>query len=179
MDVGEPVEIVMTKWPQQPHWVYPGHYLGSDEHGDWVGIPRGTRMSRPGAVFEAPVDQVCLVPGPGPEETRGWCAAFYGDGGAGHAQAPVGIYVDIATPPVWDGTTAHAVDLDLDVVRGLSGRVWVDDEDEFAAHRVSLGYPPDVVELALRSCAHVHAAVTGGIPPFDGSHLAWLEQVPR
>ena len=33
--------------------------------------------------------------------------------------------------------TVTAVDLDLDVVRGWTGRVWVDDEDEFAAHRYS------------------------------------------
>ncbi|WP_180935649.1 DUF402 domain-containing protein [Nocardioides ungokensis] len=35
----------------------------------------------------------------------------------------------------------RAVDLDLDVVRGRTGRVWIDDEDEFAEHRVRFGYP--------------------------------------
>ena len=50
--------------------------------------------------------------------------------------APFDVYVDITTVPVWlDGPTraVTAVDLDLDVVRGWTGRVWVDDEDEFAA----------------------------------------------
>lgn len=173
MDVGEPVEILMTKWCDRPHWVYPGRYLGSDVHGDWIGMPRGTRMSRPGADYVAAYDQVGLVPAPGPDAIRGWCAAFHGAGG------PVDLYVDITTPPVWDGTTVRAVDLDLDVVCGASGRVWVDDEDEFAEHRVSLGYPDDVVELALRNCDHVQAAVTAHAAPFDGAAGAWLEQVPR
>ena len=53
------------------------------------------------------------------------------------------VYVDITTPPVWDGTVLRAVDLDLDVVRGNTGRVWVDDEDEFADHRVRFGYPDE------------------------------------
>ena len=42
----------------------------------------------------------------------------------------------------------RAVDLDLDVVEGLDREVWVDDEDEFAEHRVELGYPREVVDLA-------------------------------
>ena len=48
-----------------------------------------------------------------------------------------------------------AVDLDLDVVRRTDGTVYVDDEDEFAEHRVSFGYPPEVVELAEESCRWV------------------------
>ena len=47
----------------------------------------------------------------------------------------------MATPPYWDGDVLRSVDLDLDVIQGLSGRVWVDDEDEFADHRVRWGYP--------------------------------------
>lgn len=160
----------MSKWPDLPHWVYPGRYLGGDVHGDWIGIPRGTRMSRPGATYVAPYDQVCLVPA-GPDEIRGWCAAFHDAGG------PVEVYVDIATPPAWDGSTIRTVDLDLDVVRGPSGRVWIDDEDEFAQHRVELGYPAEIVQLAVRNCGHVEAAVEARAVPFDGTHLAWLERV--
>lgn len=160
----------MSKWPDRPHWVYPGRYLGGDVHGDWIGIPRGTHLSRPGVEYVAAYDQVCLVP-VGPDEIRGWCAAFHGAGG------PVQVYVDIATPPVWDGTTIHTVDLDLDVVRGSSGRVWIDDEDEFADHRISLGYPAEVVSLAVRNCGHVEAAVQARATPFDGTHLEWLDRM--
>ena len=131
---GTPVEVAMTKWRDLPHWEYSGVFLGSDLYGDWIGIPAGTAMSRPGADYVAPVDQVSLVP-PAHAGERGWLATFHGRGGE------VEVYVDITTPPLWDRSTLRAVDLDLDVVRGTTGRVWVDDEDEFAEHRIALGLP--------------------------------------
>jgi len=158
---GSSIRLVMSKWGNRPHWEFDGVFLGSDAHGDWIGIPRGTHMSRPGAVYVAPVDQLGLVPGPGPDAERGFLAAFHADGG------PVSVYVDMTTPPVWNGATVHAVDLDLDVVRGVTGRVWVDDEDEFAEHRVALGYPDEIVTLASASCDRIEALVREGVPPFD------------
>jgi protein associated with RNAse G/E len=87
-------------------------------------------------------------------------------------------YVDITTPPYWDGTVLRAVDLDLDVVRTDDGRgTYVDDEDEFAEHRQLFGYPPEIVELAQSSCARVQQAVAGEQPPFDGAADAWLARV--
>ena len=158
----------MTKWGDRPHWEYDAVLLGSDGQGDWVGVPAGTAMARPGASYVAPVDQVCLVPLPGPDAGRGWVATFHAPGG------PVQVYVDVTTPPSWDGRVLRAVDLDLDVVRGTTGRVWVDDEDEFADHRVRFGYPAEVARLALDSCDRVHAAVAAGYPPYDGSAEPWL-----
>jgi hypothetical protein len=70
--------------------------------------------------------------------------------------------------------TVSAVDLDLDVVRGWSGRVWVEDEDEFAAHRVAHAYPGDVVRLAASSCEAVRVAVEQGRPPYDGTAGTWF-----
>ena len=43
----------MTKWGDRPHWEFDAVLLGSDEHGDWLGIPGGTHMSRPGAAYVA------------------------------------------------------------------------------------------------------------------------------
>ena len=157
----------MTKWGDRPHWQYGGVLLGSDAHGDWVGLPAGTAMARPGATYVAPVDQVCLVPPPGPEEDRGWLATFHAVGG------PVRVYVDMTTPPAWDGPVLRAVDLDLDVVQGPTGRVWIDDEDEFADHRVRLGYPDEVTRLAMDSCDRVQAALTAGRAPYDDRAQAW------
>lgn len=168
---GSDVHVVMSKWGDRPHWEFAATYLGSDRHGDWLGIVRGTPMSRPGASYVAPTHQVGLVPAPGPDQDRGWLATFHDVGG------PVQVYVDVTTPPTWDEATLRAVDLDLDVVRGRTGRVWVDDEDEFAAHRVRFGYPEEVVEAALASCERVHAAVATGAPPFDGAAAAWLDRV--
>jgi len=161
----------MSKWGDHPHWEFEGRFLGTDEHGDWIGIPGGTPFSRPGADYTAPVDQVGLVPAPGPEEDRGWLATFHGAGG------PVRVYVDMTTPPVWDGPVLRAVDLDLDVVQGPTGRVWVDDEDEFAEHRVRYGYPEEIARLAMRSCDRVRAAVTAGLAPYDGTSAGWFERL--
>ncbi|GAA4376215.1 DUF402 domain-containing protein [Nocardioides caricicola] len=168
---GAAVRVVMTKWGDRPHWEFDCTILGSDEHGDWLGIPAGTTMVRPGATYVAPTAQVGLVPPPGPDAERGWLATFHDEGG------PVRVYVDVTTPPRWDGTVLRAVDLDLDVVRGNTGRVWVDDEDEFADHRVRFGYPDEVTTAAMTSCDRVHAAVVSALPPYDGSAAAWLSRV--
>src|SRR3954451_19884715 len=160
----------MTKWGDRPHWEFAATHLGRDRHGDWLGIVAGTTMTRPGATYVALTDQVGLVPAPGDDDDRGWLATFHAVGG------PVRVYVDVTTPPVWDGTVVRAVDLDLDVVRGNTGRVWVDDEDEFADHRIRFRYPDDLVAAAMASCDRVHAAVAGGAAPDHGAAERW---VPR
>ncbi|MCW2792490.1 MAG: hypothetical protein JWO76_1588 [Nocardioides sp.] len=165
---GDPVRVVMTKWGDRPHWEYDAVLLGSDEHGDWLGIPGGTPMARPGADYVAPVDQVGLVPAPGPDAERGWLATFHARGGQ------VRVYVDMTTPPTWDGAVLRAVDLDLDVVHGNAGRIWVDDEDEFAEHRIAFGYPDEISRLAMESCDRVRAAMEAGRAPYDGVAEAWL-----
>jgi uncharacterized protein len=160
------VRMLSRKWPERPHWEFEALVLGDDQHGAWVGAPSGTRIRRPGASFVTDRPQVSLVPRHEP-----FIATFYAPGGV----APFDVYVDITTVPVWlDGPNraVTAVDLDLDVVRGWTGRVWVDDEDEFAARRVH--YPADLVRLAATSCEAVRIAVESGRPPYDGSAGAWL-----
>lgn len=167
----------MSKWGERPHWEFDAVFLGSDEHGDWCGIPAGTHMSRPGAEFVAPVTQVGLSPGEETTAGRWWLATFHDEGGPEWSTlgAPVQTYVDMTTPPVWDGSVLRAVDLDLDVVRGTTGRVWVDDEDEFAQHRVAFDYPEDVVSQAMASCDRVRTAMLEQRAPYDGTtHLPWL-----
>jgi len=94
----------MTKWGDRPHWEFDCRFLGSDEHGDWLGIETGTRMSP-------------------------------------------------------------------------TGRVWIDDEDEFADHRVRFGYPEDVARGAMTACDRVHAAVVDARAPYDGSAATWLTRL--
>ena len=168
--LGDTVDVRMTKWGDRPHWRFASIYLGDDDHGTWLGFPRGTRMTRPGAEYVSPTDQLGLVPPSSwPAAERGWLTTFHGPGG------PLSVYVDITAPPTWDGTTVSACDLDLDVVRELDGRVWVDDEDEFAEHQVSLGYPADVIDAARASCDRLVALVGGGHPPYDGSAGPWFD----
>jgi predicted RNA-binding protein associated with RNAse of E/G family len=126
-------------------------------------------MSRPGMDLVSLNDQVGLVPSVDlPENNRWWLATFHAP------DAPrVSVYVDMTTPPRWDGSVLRTVDLDLDVIRLVGGEVFVDDEDEFAEHQVQLGYPRDVVARAKASRDRVRAAVRHEDPPFDGSHQTW------
>lgn len=172
MDPGDVVLVATEKWGGTAHWQFRTVYLGSDEHGDWLGAAAGTLNARPGKEFVCPVDAVTLVP-PTHATERGHLATFYADG------FWCGTYVDITTPARWDTgdgvPVLRCADLDLDVVRAQDGRVYVDDEDEFAEHQVSLAYPPHVVAGAVRSCAAVHEAVLAGLPPYDGpTPAAWL-----
>ena len=160
---GDAVRVEMTKWGDHPHWAMDALWLGSDDAGDWIGFPRGTLMSRPGVDFVAPNHQVGLVP------RAGWMATFHGPGGN------VRTYVDMTTVPEWDDHVVRTVDLDLDVIELLDGSVVVDDEDEFAEHQVSYGYPPDVVALALATKDTVLSAVRSRAAPFDGSAARWHE----
>ena len=160
----------MTKWPRRPHWEFEATYLGSDDAGDWLGIPAGTKMTRPGADYVAPVHQVGLSPARG-GVGRGWIATFHADGGKVHT------YVDMTTPPYWTDLVLRAVDLDLDVVRDPDGRVWLDDEEEFVQHQRELDYPPAVVTLAELTAERILAAVRDQRYPFDGTADEWLARV--
>ncbi len=168
------VRVLFAKWGERPHWEYDAVALGHDAHGAWLGVPTGTLITRPGARIVTRQDQVVLAP-----YDAGYVATFYAHG-PHDPEPPCAVYVDITTPPVVGETTVHAVDLDLDVIRGLHGRTWVDDEDEFAAHRTAYGYPDDVVEAALADCAAVSAALEAGDPPFDGATAGgWLARASR
>jgi hypothetical protein len=166
---GDAVRLEMTKWGDQPHWQMDAVYLGHDEAGDWIGFPRGTRMSRPGMAITTENDQVGLVPAAGTAVGRAWLATFHGPGGN------VWTYVDMTTVPVWDDHTIRVVDLDLDVIEALDRSVFVDDQDEFDEHRVSLRYPDEIVELATATSELVRSAVGAKLPPFDGRSAPWLE----
>ncbi|MDP3967049.1 MAG: DUF402 domain-containing protein [Nocardioides sp.] len=168
-----PARVVFRKWGDRPHWEYDAVWLGDDRHGTWLGVPAGTSIRRPGAAITTGQDQVVLAP-----QAEGWVATFYAD----EADPPCAVYVDVATPPVVtrEGArlTVTAVDLDLDVLRGMHGRVWVDDEDEFAAHRTSYGYPETTVTDAVSACAAVRAAMESWSAPFDaGTAARWLSRL--
>ena len=87
---------------------------------------------------------------------------------------PTEVYVDIATPSAWDGTTVTCVDLDLDVARQVDGQVLVADEDEFAEHRESLGYPDDVVRRATDALRWAREALASAGAPFRRLAPRWF-----
>jgi hypothetical protein len=77
------------------------------------------------------------------------------------------------------------VDLDLDVVRYRGGDAYAKDEDEFAEHIVSYGYPGSLVEEARETCARLLEACRrgdggpggGGAEPFVSVFRRWLARV--
>lgn len=100
-----------------------------------------------------------------------WTATFCVDPGPE-------MYCDVCTVPEWnaDGTVVRMVDLDLDVVRPRGGEAHVEDEDEFAEHRVRYGYPDSVFDTAQQTCEWLMQAGRrdGGIEPFVSAYRHWL-----
>ena len=163
------VDLLFSKYDGRPHWTMWAQPLGEDEHGLWFGSPPDQEVSRPGLTVLLAFPWALLVP-----RDRGYVASFNAraDDDPGAA-----VYVDMTTVPVWETPTRMtAVDLDLDVVRRTDGTVYVDDEDEFAEHRVTFGYPPDVVELAEESCRWVLGHVRAGTGPFGAVGEAWMDR---
>ena len=69
------------------------------------------------------------------------------------------------------------VDLDLDVVLMRDGSLVLDDEDEFEVHRAALGYPGDLVDLALATADEIFRAIWDGAEPFGTVGASWLARV--
>ena len=70
------------------------------------------------------------------------------------------VYVNIGTVPVVSGMVVSQIDLDLDVVLTVDGKVSVLDEDEFAEHQLHYGYPPDLIDLALAATTEATSRLT-------------------
>ena len=180
------MHVSYTKWAGQPHWEYDSVVLGQDAFGIWVGGGAGSHMRRPGASFLAPAGYVqCIPVGPGPVPPgpvpASWAGTFWADYGEPR-QAEV--YVDITTVARWsrrpDGVVeVSMVDLDLDVVRRFDQSLYVDDEDEFAEHQVSYGYPVELIRAAEAECRSVHQAMVDVSEPFATVGRAWLADFRR
>ena len=154
------VRVEFTKWGGGGHWCFDTVRLGNDEYGVWLGLPVGWVATKPDAAYTPIRAAVMVVPTGKP-----WTAQFLAPP-TRPGDPDFSVYVDITTPAVWDGKTVTMVDLDLDVIREADGSVVVDDEDEFALHRVELDYPAGLVALTEQSCAATVAAVTAGREPF-------------
>lgn len=163
-----PVTVRYFKHPRTPHWQHPTIRLGEDVHGVWLGAPSGTRVQRGDEPpIELAHDWVQLVP-----RDRWWVAIFNGP------DHRIPIYVDITTVPNWIGPRrVEMVDLDLDVVVRSDGSIYIDDEDEFEEHRVTLGYSQQMIDAARGTAARILMDVEASRPPFDESAVAWLDKL--
>jgi hypothetical protein len=169
------VRIEFSKWGGRPHYCLSMGRLGEDEFGVWLWAPAGNVITKGDDSFLTQQPTLGLVPRSGM-----WNAAWW----LGHPELE--LYLDINTPPEWAGEDSGGsggsagaervsmVDLDLDVIRWLDGCVAIVDEDEFAAHRVEYGYPPDVVDAALNAAAELQAAVEARREPFGDVMERWL-----
>jgi protein associated with RNAse G/E len=163
------VEVRFSKYDGRAHRHTVGQLLGEDEHGVWLGSPPGTLVHYLYAGVEVPGRSalVRLIP-PG-----GWWTAIFFAGDREPA-----IYCDITMPAHWLGPAEVTfIDLDLDVEQYRDGRVVLLDEDEFAEHTSSLGYPPEVIVQASAAAQHVLAAIAAGQEPFRSAYLSWLSRV--
>ncbi len=161
------VRIDFRKWPDVVHWQFEMERLGEDEHGTWLWSPPGTEFRR----GDEPPKQarflnIKLI------THDHWWTAIWNDRSTDHVR----LYVDIATPARWNGSRVTMIDLDLDVGLHPDGSIEIFDEDEFAEHQITLGYPPDLVDRARAATAAVYLDIERGRPPFDGTADQWMLQ---
>jgi protein associated with RNAse G/E len=84
----------------------------------------------------------------------------------------------VTTPATWSGShEVTVVDLDLDVRRRRWGDIERLDEDEFAEHQVTFGYPEQVVAEATAASRWLECALGDGSEPFATAFRPWLAQV--
>jgi hypothetical protein len=141
--------------------------LGEDEHGIWLGAPAGTELRR------GDTDLTKISPAFAALMPSGlWTAVF----NEVTPDSPFGydLYIDVCTPPVWDGDTVTAIDLDLDVVRTFAGEVRLEDEDEFVEHAAAMEYPQHIIAAARAAAAAMVTAVEAAEEPFNEVGRAWL-----
>jgi len=163
------VLVRFTKYDGSRHWEFTMTRLGQDEHGTWLRAPVGCELVRPGHCVRTSYSFVCLLP-----HEEHFVAAFH-DRTPGMEPDVPSVYVDISTPPQWvSANEVTMVDLDLDVILGWDGVVILDDEDEFAQHRVSLNYPDELVALAEQAADRVMGLVRHGLAPFGDAAERWL-----
>ncbi len=155
------------KWDGGLHWVHECVYLGSDRWGEWFGQLPGWDSERPGRVVVPRHPNVTLLPPSGdfaftrnaaPHDTR--------------------TYIDIAWDVRFDGGDPTGIDMDLDVVDREGRGVYIDDQDEWDEHRVSYGYPLEIVARLEALAVDLERRVKTAEPPFDDATAdAWLERL--
>jgi predicted RNA-binding protein associated with RNAse of E/G family len=167
VDAAPSYTLQFFKYPDALHWRHEGHWLGEDEFGAWIGCRKGDVAQRgiePARRISG--HQVHLVP------RDDWWVLTYAPY---HPKATH--WIDISTPATFEEGRVTTIDLDLDVVRTPEGLVLIDDEDEFAEHQVSLGYPPELIENAERATSEMYEALAEMREPMDAVARGWLDRV--
>jgi hypothetical protein len=161
----EPVVVQYYKNPDILHWGFAGHLMGADEHGSWVGLPRGTHRWK-GEAPQAPSDEDAVLCFP----HNGWWTLHYGG-----SSGTVTHFVDITTQPVKTQGQIEMVDLDLDLLVMADGQVLIEDEDEFQVHQVMYGYSTEMIEKALAETERIESLLRDHQEPFFDVAAGWLQ----
>ncbi|NEA55859.1 DUF402 domain-containing protein [Streptomyces sp. SID13666] len=167
--MSDDVRVEYRKYDGSLHWNMAMRRLGEDEHGVWLGAPKGS-VSRKGHGPEIVFADAYVLLFP---REAWWTGTFNA------APRRTEIYCDVTTPPQWlSPTEVTMIDLDLDVIRkrGEPTPLLVD-EDEFAEHQVRYGYPADVIEQAAGAAQWLMQQVGDGAEPFTTAYRGWLAQV--
>ena len=163
------VLVEWFKWPATPYRTTPMSRLGRDDQGTWLFAPKGAAGAYAShGTMPLASNFLTLIPVP----EKWWvCTWMWGD-----PDTTIDIYVDIVVPPAWQSSAClQIVDLDLDVIRRLDGRVSIEDEDEFAHHSTSLQYPSSVISSARGAANDVLCSIDGQAEPFSAPPSRWLD----
>jgi protein associated with RNAse G/E len=161
------VRVRYFKFDGSAHRSYPAIRLGSDVHGDWLGVPSGEFIEAAITDFKYTDPYVLLVP------PHAWWTAMFN-----RPPRRTEVYCDITTPAVWDDEGVVLTDLDLDVRRRREHLVVeLVDEDEFAENRLRYGYPDDVVAAAWDAADWLLKSLDDGTEPFRADFQRWLDKV--
>lgn len=152
------MRIAFSKFDGTPHWTFLCEPRVADTTGAWFFLPAGTLHERPDHSFRDTTDAALYVPW-----REHWCARFFDVEPGGDLFE---VYVDVVIPQRVSATEITMIDMDLDVVRS-EGRVWIDDEDEFAWNTTALDYPEEQVAIAQHACNVAFERMTLADPPFD------------
>jgi len=163
----DPVTVQFYKIPRALHWGFAGYLVGQDEHGHWVGLPKGSDRWK-GETKWRPTGEDAVQCFP----HQGWWVLHYNG-----SVRPISHFVDIATQPRFSDGRFEMIDLDLDLVVLADGTVEVEDEDEFEVNEVTLGYSPDVIERARAETDRVAGLLQRREEPFFEVAERWLQVV--
>lgn len=163
MTDGRAIEVWNFKWPRRQPGVSVARFLGEDTFGRWLGLTEGnpwwTADRSHSGVFLSSF--VVLVP-----HGTYWTACF-------NPVNPV-VDVDIVLPVRWIDDVLEIVDLELDVLRTIDGRVQVRDRNELARVRAAWAMPDDIAAQAEAVCEQVRMQVEQRNEPFGDVGPSWL-----
>lgn len=162
-----PVTVQFLKNPNHLHWGFEAYWLGEDEHGIWIWLPRGaTRWKGSEQHSPTPADAVFCAP------HEGWWHLHYNG-----TDTKFSHFVDIATTPNWVSPNRYEmIDLDLDVVVTQDGSIAIEDEDEFEEHQIKYSYSHDMVARALAETRFIVTAFEQHAEPFFEVAAEWLRR---